>query len=347
MLSARTALITAALCLTAGAAFALPPLTPHGNGPREVTWPAVLPVGFNPATDMHQHWNADPLPGVAGKFKTYAAWDNNNWRYNTAGDAEQLKANGDAADYGHGYMETPAMYGWNQPPLGLDTPERRPVPLAAPGLVVNAVGRWTSSVNQTGMLNSNGVPVKTQINFNSLGAAVGGFAAADIEIRFADKYPTGANNAGGGADLPFPNYPEIDRSGTWPGNPQGGGTSDGVLAFWTPSLKRLTFNAQVPWFFGINANPLVAPNQFDFLSVALHEWGHVLGLDHPNGAIVNTTMFPFMPDRGTLGAGLALVMNVDADSVTGGRALYTIPTPSVGAVVGAGLLAAARRRRPA
>src|SRR5262249_50624601 len=140
-------------------------------------------------------------------------------------------------------------------------------------------------------------------------------------------------NAAGGNGQPgesnFPIPPEIDPdTGTWGGNPRGGGTSDGVLAFWTPSLRRLTFNSLVPWYFGQSNDPTVAPTSFDFWAVALHEFGHVLGLDHPDAPLAFTTMFPSMGDRGSMTmAQLGLVHGIDGGTLDGARALYTIPSP--------------------
>ena len=57
----------------------------------------AAPVPFNPATGRHQHWSADPIDGVAGKFATYSVWDDNVYRY---------AAN--VPTQGHGYMQNPA-----------------------------------------------------------------------------------------------------------------------------------------------------------------------------------------------------------------------------------------------
>jgi MYXO-CTERM domain-containing protein len=134
--------------------------------------------------------------------------------------------------------------------------------------------------------------------------------------------------------------------GTWPGNPQGNDTSDGVLAFWTPSLRTLTFNAKAPWYIGNSNNPAVSPNMFDFWAVALHEWGHVIGLKHPDNAVNFTTMYPSISQRGVMTmAQINLTRGIDADTLDGARGLYTIPTPgTLGLLAFAGIVATRRRR---
>ena len=60
--------------------------------------------------------------------------------------------------------------------------------------------------------------------------------------------------------------------------------------------------------------------QADFISVALHEWGHIIGLDHvvPAAATMNAAS-PF-----TLGV---LTRTIDVGSAKGGAVLYSIPIP--------------------
>ena len=341
------AAVCAAVGLCAPLALALPSLTAHPNGAGDITWPNPLPVGFNANTDMHQHWNTDPLPGVAGKFKTYAAWDDNNWRYNTVADQSQLKANGDAADYGHGYMANPAQYAFRSN-AGLGDAA---FPAAAAADFVTGVSTWMNTVNQNGMLNTNGKPTSTSINFAITGVDMN----PDIIVRFSNNFPTGANYPGNGG-VPgtgyFPSPGEIEPNGTWPGNPQGAGTSDGVLAYWTPSLKVLTFNANIPWYYStgnpiVDNNPANGANQWDFLSVVLHEFGHVIGLDHPDNPVLNTTMYPSFPQRAGLGGQLGILRDLDGNTVDGARDLYTIPIPAPETmmILGLGGLLAARRRR--
>jgi hypothetical protein len=68
---------------------------------------------------------------------------------------------------------------------------------------------------------------------------------------------------------------------------------------------------------GANDTPIV---QADFISVALHEWGHIIGLDHvtPAAATMNAAS-PF-----TLGV---LTRTIDVGSAKGAAVLYSIPVP--------------------
>jgi hypothetical protein len=60
--------------------------------------------------------------------------------------------------------------------------------------------------------------------------------------------------------------------------------------------------------------------QADFRSVAIHEWGHLIGLDHVD--VTTATMFTFSPF--TLGV---LTRSVDVGSAKGAAVLYSIPVP--------------------
>jgi hypothetical protein len=210
-------------------------------------------------------------------------------------------------------MAKPATYFFNNNVAAMTD-----VPMWARPLIMNVVAQW---MGINGMENNvNGVPIEIRNQFNQVQQA------GDIEIRFAATFPV--PKAGGGwEEIPFPYdiYPDGGTPMPPPippgGSPQGG--REGVLAFWTPALKRLTFNRNVNWYqeIGNPLDPKNRPNQFDFVTTALHEWGHVLGLDHPDNPLANSTMQPTQGDR-SMPNGILRIL--DNGSVTGGKNLYAI-----------------------
>jgi hypothetical protein len=319
------AALFAAICVAP--AWAIPTNPDPIHTPAATPWPNPLPPGFNPAVNQHQHWNADNLNGVPGQFITYSVWDDSTYRY----------ARG-VPTQGHGYMANPATYEYD-----MTVPED-----AKFHWKNNSVGNWKMTINGRSM-NSNAHEVVTRINFEEV-AMLG-----DIVIRFAPTYMRDVPAAGGGEDYietPFPSSGEIDPDGTWGGNPHGGNTSDGVLAYWTPGLKELTFNSNVQWYY-LNVANGPAPGQYDFISTALHEFGHVLGLRHEGAA--GTVMFPRQASYIDNGMGMTIpfditteVRNLDFGTITGSKVLYTIATPEPSSAVlalVAGLIAVVGRRR--
>jgi len=186
-------------------------------------------------------------------------------------------------------------------------------------------GFWENLVNGDGV-NTNNVPISTKMRFVEAGPG------ADIKIKFDVTYPT---NAGGGmGTFPVENISNFDSMGNYTGPPLPGlpgdapqGGRDRVLAFWTPSVRQLTFNSNIDWYQTPNdGNANNGGMKFDFHSVALHEWGHVLGLDHPGGAMVPAANIMTGAPQLRRMAGNPQGINhaVDAGSRTGAQNLYTI-----------------------
>ena len=272
-------------------------------------------VPFNPGANGHQHRTALSLFNVNGSYLTYSVWDDRAYRYNVAMDRPLSVAAGDPQDLGHGFITAA-----NQPRFYFD-PAATP-PAWAQGEIQQVINQWSNMINGGGN-NVNAVPIQTQALFQPNGM-IGG----EIKIRWAPNYPVGPAGGGGGTqNFPSQIYPD---GGSFPvpaipgGGPKGG--RSGVLAYWTPSQQVLTFNSNVNWYMSTgNAandnNPNFMPNQFDFYTTALHEWGHVLGLDHPNMPGAASTMQPTQPDRG-LPAGI--IRTIDNGSLDGAKNLYTV-----------------------
>jgi len=332
-------------------AWAIPSLINACDSGVCVTWTAAQGP-FDPNVDAHQHRDAFNLLNVPGWYKTYSAWDDFLYRYNAVADRPLTRAQ-DGQDFGHGHMALPALYSFDAT-----------VPAWAIPLIGKVETYWETKVNQTGQLNVFGVPTSTRIDFQQGGP--------NVIIRFAPNFPV-KNAQGDVVNRDFPQDSDIDPFGNWPssGQPPSGGAPwggrDGALAYWTPSLHTLTFNSNVNWYQDIalpdidlslaDNNAAFGIGMFDFVTTALHEWGHVLGLDHPDQALVGTTMFDTQARRGARDASGALdatavVNRIDAFTLEGAKNLYTaafVPEPSSGGLMlfGLAMLAsvAVRRRR--
>jgi hypothetical protein len=321
------------VALFAAPAFAIPTNPDPIHTPAATPWPNPLPPGFNPAADVHQHWNTNPITGQPGLFATYSVWDDNVYRYSPIQTTQ-----------GHGYMQNAATFEYDPLVPGVAIPLFN-------GAVVNT---WQNAVNGPGF-NTNGHPVNTKLNFVPAGPGLAG----DFLIKFDTKYKRPVPNPGNPnqpnyVDENFPSSGSINPDGTMPNNPNGPGAgSDGVLAFWTPGLKTLTFNSTVNWYY-LNAFA-PAPNQFDFITTAMHEFGHVIGLDHqgPPGVVMYGSQSSYEPN-GMGGSQprdpTTEVRFPDFGAQTGSKVLYTIavvPEPSSFALVGLMSLAIVARRKRA
>ncbi len=293
-----------------------------------VPWSSVPIPNLNPATDQHQHFDGSDVAGLNGAFQSYAVWDDFNFRFNAAQNRSLNKA-ADGQDWGHGFMATPARYCFDPSFVAAPLPGLPKVPIPFPPwaipLVAAAEQTW-ESVNGPGF-NVNKVPIVTLLQFVAAQAP-----NCDLHVRFDIEYPVGK------IQVPFPDDSFDDEghyNGNGPNGPKPGGGMDGVLAWWSPSTRELIFNSNINWYkIGNDKRPAAGANQFDFQSVALHEWGHVIGLDHGPGFLlqVNSTLTPSIGKR-VLGlppvppaaaAPFGINLALDAGSIEGASVLYTI-----------------------
>ncbi|MBC9176139.1 matrixin family metalloprotease [Pseudoroseomonas ludipueritiae] len=143
-------------------------------------------------------------------------------------------------------------------------------------------------------------------------------ASATIRAA-ADLWSTNAIRIRFDPDRCLAEYPRVDNINTIrfaainPG-PQTDG-HDNAYAYRRNDLRRMqecdiVFNIARHWHAG-NGSP--EPKQHDLLSVALHEFGHCLGLEH--SAITNAVMSAALPAGRTRRA-------LQADDIAGRRKLY-------------------------
>lgn len=321
----RMALLAAGLLAVAVAAHAIPTNPDPCHTAACTPWSNV--AMFNPGIDGHQHRDNQNLFDVMGVYKTYAVWDDNAYRYNAGAD-RPLRRPGDAQDFGHGFINRPPRYRFDNNVAAMTD-----VPLWARPLIAQVIDQWAAEVNELGM-NVNGIQTETKIQFQQV------VQGEEILIRFADVFPVRALPGGGWEEWPFPDDYDIPDDGYMPGQPMPGGGApqggrSGVLAYWTPSLQVLTFNRKIMWYQDtgnpmMDMNPMNQPTRFDFYTTALHEWGHVLGLDHPTNPAAGTTMYP---TQGRRNMPNGILRTIDGGSLAGAKNLYTIarcPPPAGG-----------------
>ncbi len=313
-------LLVAIPMLVSAAAHALPTNPDVCHTVPCTPWASVAVNVLVPGTEAHQHRDAQNLFNVNGRYKTYAVWDDRAYRYNAMADRPLSKAL-DMQDYGHGFINRPPRYRF-------DIAAGTDVPLWARPILTQVIDQWADDVNEL-TNNSNMVAIETKIQFRQI--AQGG----EILIRFANSFPV-PNGAGGSNDMPFPEPSEIYPDGQVPvpPNPGGGapkGGRDAVLAYWTPALRILTFNRKLlaanKWYQdtgnpAMDNNPMNMPNQFDLYTTAVHEWGHVLGLDHPVNPMMGNVMSG--AGQGERNMPNGIVRTIDGGSLDGAKNLYSV-----------------------
>jgi len=354
--------------------------------------PAAGGVGVN-----HHHWNplfplypgngvandetagsplasaGKPFPNVA--FDAYSAWDQrgNNVQHR----------NGDAVmHFGHGYINEAVPYRF-----------AGGVPAAARADLNAAVAGWVAAANGlfaidpfgagTGRVFGMNFAPHEDANGNGMldaGEDTDGDTLLDVaeDVNFNGMLDMGEDLNGNGA---MDGFTVTWSAGALP-----------VRARWKPGSQELEFDSTEAWFFGgagaipanedINGNGMLDAGEdlngsggidavTDFVTIALHELGHMIGLNHINsnedlngngilnvgedldgdgvldinpGSLMDTNIDLFA----TPGvAGMMGVRTPDVASQVGALALYTqpVPEPSAGFLTLLGSLACAGCRR--
>ena len=306
-LSTRTRVVSLAamILLSDSIAEAIPTLNPHSHILVGFEDPAGGGAGAN-----HHHWDPRfplyPGNGVAndetpnsplesiGKpfenisFDAYSAWDQ---RGNQA-----LYRNGDdAMDFGHGFIRQAVPYLFEGGAGG--------VPAAARADFNGAIARWELDAAALFSVDPFGTGTGREFGMNF------GFGAAE-DVNF-NGVLDGAEDVNGNGLLD-------GFTVTW---------SAAALPFraaWLPERQELMFDSTDSWFFGgAGAIPL---GQTDFFTVALHEVGHMIGLNHINTGRAGSIMSADLDTVATPGvAGMMGLRQPDVGALFGTLALYTQP----------------------
>jgi hypothetical protein len=319
------------LCLSiAGTAQALPSLNPHPH--TGVGWEDPAAGGAN---RNHHHWdplfplypgngvandetNNSPLASVGDaavniSFDAYSVWD--------AAGNQALYRNGDAVtEFGHGFISSVVPYRFEG---GVN------------GLPANAIADFNASITTwetdvlAGYNSVTNAPWGPGVNY--LGFNFGAGAAEDL--NFNGVLNVGEDANGNGALDGF--------TVTW--NENG---IPGSLAEWYPSQQRLDIDGLENWFFGGAGN--IPAGQIDFVTIMMHEIGHIIGLNHINTGTAGRLMRADIVVEASA-AGTAGLRNPDVGSIFGALALYSQPVPEPAtamlAVLAFGALFGSRRGR--
>ena len=318
-----TLVLVANLVLAVSTAHAIPSLAPHPHNNGTIFFEDD---GTRNGSTNHNHlFNRSSRHSAAAGFRydALAVWDNRSYR----SDFNQLlKTPREPAVYAHGFIQD------GQEPrykfadgagtnISFDDDKK--------GLIKNGIQLWidAAKAQSQGKTTPDATKLVTGIGLKDAADNAEGDVSFEFRIGFFDNLQETHNTVGMWLTDPLQHW------GTM-GGPTAADLAKPVLAF----------DDDVKWLFDQDKTP--TGMQVDFFTIALHELGHVFGLDHPTAL----TGEPLQGPAGVLmrgGIGIDNAMEgkkfrmVDPSSARGAASLYTqpVPLPLAAHLLGAALIA--------
>jgi hypothetical protein len=258
------------------------------------------------AHNHHSHWDFGNIrgPGRAVGYDAYSVWDDRDYRFNAANDPGA--GIGPLFLQGHGYIDEtdaasiPHYLFTNKTQAG----ENSPMPDEAIHRVDEAFAKWDA------------IP-SDEADHLIMGLA---FERGGNDIKIYWESIPNITLIATPPSLWSSERPH-DRGIFAPPTPAGDAM---VLGEWVPEDKHLKFNKDVNWYYDVDPKNIQA-NQYHFFTIALHEIGHIVGLeDQYNGGNQVEVMWGFLGP----GADAHVHTVLTAGAILGARDLYSIPSAS-------------------
>jgi len=298
------------LCLDG---IANPSLTPHLHGDDKVYYEQD---GVKDGDSNHNHlFNLDPKTGsiqdnnkVSYPYKAESVWDDRFYRFNRNA---LLVDTGGLDVFAHGFI-SPGQ----EPRYRFIDAEgaNTTFGVTQKALFNQAVNIWTNAVMavSVGKTAPDGSPLVTGFGFREFDSDIDD--AFEIRVGFFDNLEEQTGAIG---------LWVTNASQSWVGGPSQNDIKNG------PPI--IAFDDDIAWIFDLNKAPGV--DEYDFLTIALHEFGHAVGLEHTNAGTKNSLM---RSDFNLAATNKNTFREVDYGSAAAGAMLYTqpqaVPEPSAWAL---------------
>lgn len=289
------------------------PAHPHA-GANVVTWDD----GHTPIeSHLHQHRTAHDV-ATNGTYIANKVWVNNTFH--------SLLGSPAHTEWGHGHMDERATYA-----------------------IQTATAGGSITTDMADAWNANAATI-AQRAFNTWNGAATGHGTGERNNPSGDTMP------GAGIDVHSSVNFQMVQPNQSPDILILLDPAETALGSFSSTDRRIRFNPNpisgqaLDWYFGTSTSTSVEGDKYDAMTVMLHESGHAIGFAHwgsrAGGNIMDIT------DANGLGLRSGsnnIVQSIGAAEIHGVRDIYsipgTVPAPGALALLGAGGLLAARRRR--